>query len=141
MADSGTRLDRVSETSCASLSHAQHHPMTSATRGIGKSVHSPDQAAFCELMVRARAAAGLTQQALAFRLKTPQSFVAKYEAGSVGSMSWNSSRSLALRSGPAQADDDPFERWQGQIPTRQVRRQTGHLISLEVPKRTVQRSP
>ena len=55
--------------------------MTSATRGIGKSVHSPDQAAFCKLMVRARAAAGLTQQALAFRLKTPQSFVAKYEGG------------------------------------------------------------
>jgi len=31
--------------------------MTSATRGIGKSVHSPDQAAFCELMVGARKAA------------------------------------------------------------------------------------
>jgi hypothetical protein len=39
--------------------------MTSATRGIGKSVHSPDQAAFCELMVGARKAAGLTQHALA----------------------------------------------------------------------------
>src|SRR5712664_3336853 len=55
--------------------------MTSATRAIGKSVHSPDQAAFCELMVRARKAAGLTQQALAVRLKKPQSFVAKYEGG------------------------------------------------------------
>jgi transcriptional regulator with XRE-family HTH domain len=55
--------------------------MTSATRGIGKSVHSPDQAAFCELMVGARKAAGLTQQALALRLKKPQSFVAKYEGG------------------------------------------------------------
>src|SRR5258708_37244879 len=55
--------------------------MTSATRGIGKSVHSPDQAAFCGLMVRARKAAGLTQQALALRLKKPQSFVAKYEGG------------------------------------------------------------
>ncbi len=55
--------------------------MTSGTRGIGKSVHSPDHAAFCALMVGARKAAGLTQQALAFRLKKPQSFVAKYEGG------------------------------------------------------------
>jgi transcriptional regulator with XRE-family HTH domain len=55
--------------------------MTSGTRGIGKSIHSSDQAAFCELMVRARKAAGLTQQALALRLKKPQSFVAKYEGG------------------------------------------------------------
>ena len=55
--------------------------MTSGTRGIGKSVHSPDQAAFCALMVAARKAAGLTQQALAFRLKKHQSFVAKYEGG------------------------------------------------------------
>ena len=55
--------------------------MTSGTRGIGKSVHSSDQAAFCELMVGARKAAGLTQHALALRLKKPQSFVAKYEGG------------------------------------------------------------
>src|ERR1700682_3446351 len=55
--------------------------MTSGTRGISKSVHSSDQAAFCELMVRARKAAGLTQPALALRLKKPQSFVAKYEGG------------------------------------------------------------
>lgn len=55
--------------------------MTSASRGIGKSVHSPDHAAFCELMIGARKAAGLTQQALALRLKKPQSFVAKYEGG------------------------------------------------------------
>ena len=32
-------------------------------------------------MVGARKAAGLTQQALARRLKNPQSFVAKYEGG------------------------------------------------------------
>jgi transcriptional regulator with XRE-family HTH domain len=32
-------------------------------------------------MVGARKAAGLTQQALAHRLKKPQSFVAKYEGG------------------------------------------------------------
>ena len=55
--------------------------MTPGTRSIGKSVHSPDQAAFCELMVGARKAAGLTQQALAVRLRKPQSFVAKYEGG------------------------------------------------------------
>lgn len=55
--------------------------MASGTRGIGKSVHSPDQAAFCGLMVGARKTAGLTQQALALRLKKPQSFVAKYEGG------------------------------------------------------------
>src|ERR1700726_3812088 len=55
--------------------------MAPGTRGIGKSVHSSEQAAFCELMVRARKAAGLTQHALARRLKRPQSFVAKYEGG------------------------------------------------------------
>jgi transcriptional regulator with XRE-family HTH domain len=51
------------------------------SRGIEKTVHSADQTAFCELMIGARKAAGLTQQALAFRLKKPQSFVAKYEGG------------------------------------------------------------
>ena len=55
--------------------------MASGTRGIGKSVHTTDQAAFCALMVRARKAAGLTQHALARLLKKPQSFVAKYEGG------------------------------------------------------------
>jgi transcriptional regulator with XRE-family HTH domain len=55
--------------------------MTTATRGIGKSVHSSNQAAFCELMIGARKAAGLTQHALARRLNKPQSFVAKYEGG------------------------------------------------------------
>jgi len=55
--------------------------MTPGTRGIGKSVHSSDHAAFCKLMIGARKAAGLTQHALAVRLKKPQSFVAKYEGG------------------------------------------------------------
>lgn len=55
--------------------------MTSGTHGIGKSVHSSEQAAFCDLMVAARKAAGLTQHALVLRLKKPQSFVAKYEGG------------------------------------------------------------
>ena len=49
--------------------------------GIGKSVHSAEQAVFCAQMTKARKAAGLTQQALAKRLKRPQSFVAKYEGG------------------------------------------------------------
>jgi transcriptional regulator with XRE-family HTH domain len=40
-----------------------------------------EQAAFCELMIGARKATGLTQHALALRLKKPQSFVAKYEGG------------------------------------------------------------
>jgi transcriptional regulator with XRE-family HTH domain len=48
---------------------------------IAKSVHSPNQAAFCRLMIAARKNAGLTQQDLAKRLKKPQSFVAKYEGG------------------------------------------------------------
>src|SRR3954452_2700766 len=51
------------------------------SRGIDKTVHSRDQAAFCALMIGARKAAGLTRQALAVRLKKPQSFVAKYEGG------------------------------------------------------------
>ena len=55
--------------------------MTPASRGIVKSVHSTDQAAFCALMVKTRKAAGLTQQTLALLLKRPQSFVAKYEGG------------------------------------------------------------
>jgi transcriptional regulator with XRE-family HTH domain len=55
--------------------------MASRTRGIGKSVHSPEQAAFCELMIAARKKAGLTQHDVAKRLRKPQSFVAKYEGG------------------------------------------------------------
>jgi transcriptional regulator with XRE-family HTH domain len=38
-------------------------------------------ASFCEVMIKARQNAGLTQQVLASRLKRPQSFVAKYEGG------------------------------------------------------------
>lgn len=55
--------------------------MASRARGISKSVHSSDQAVFCDLMVKARKTAGLTQADLARRLKKPQSFVAKYEGG------------------------------------------------------------
>jgi transcriptional regulator with XRE-family HTH domain len=51
------------------------------SRGIGKTVHSADQTAFCALMIAVRKAAGLTQSELARRLRKPQSFVAKYEGG------------------------------------------------------------
>ena len=55
--------------------------MAPRARGIDKSVHSAEQASFCELMIAARKKAGLTQHGLAKRLKKPQSFVAKYEGG------------------------------------------------------------
>lgn len=55
--------------------------MASRARGIGKSVHSSGQTAFCKLLVAARRKAGLTQTDVARRLKKPQSFVAKYEIG------------------------------------------------------------
>jgi transcriptional regulator with XRE-family HTH domain len=55
--------------------------MATRARGIIKSVHSADLAAFCALMIKARKAAGLTQDDLGRRLKKPQSFVAKYEGG------------------------------------------------------------
>jgi transcriptional regulator with XRE-family HTH domain len=55
--------------------------MATRARKLNKSVHSAGQAAFRELMIRARKAAGLTQHELANRLRRPQSFVAKYEGG------------------------------------------------------------
>jgi transcriptional regulator with XRE-family HTH domain len=55
--------------------------MASRARKLDKSVHSAGQTVFCELMIRARKAAGLTQHQLARRLRRPQSFVAKYEGG------------------------------------------------------------
>ena len=55
--------------------------MASRARKLDKSVHSAGQTTFCELMVKARKSAGLTQQQLAKRLHRPQSFVAKYEGG------------------------------------------------------------
>ena len=55
--------------------------MASRARKLDKSVHSTGQATFCELMIKARKATGLTQQELAKRLHKPQSFVAKYEGG------------------------------------------------------------
>jgi transcriptional regulator with XRE-family HTH domain len=55
--------------------------MSPSARRIRKSVHSPEQQLLRELLVTARAKAGLTQQKLAKRLGQHQSFVAKYEGG------------------------------------------------------------
>ena len=55
--------------------------MALRARGIKKSLRSPSHLAFCELMVRARESAELTQKDLAKRLRKHQSFVAKYEGG------------------------------------------------------------
>ena len=46
-----------------------------------KTLRSSEQLLFLELLRRARKDAGLTQQALAEKLRRPQSFVAKYENG------------------------------------------------------------
>jgi transcriptional regulator with XRE-family HTH domain len=46
-----------------------------------KSLRSSEQLLFLELLRAARKEAGLTQQALAEKLRRPQSFVAKYENG------------------------------------------------------------
>lgn len=50
-------------------------------RGLTKSLHTPEHQALCGLLFAARGKAGLTQQAVAKRLKRPQSFVAKVEGG------------------------------------------------------------
>jgi transcriptional regulator with XRE-family HTH domain len=55
--------------------------MAPRARGIGKSLHSAEHVAFCDLMIKARKKAGLTQHEVAKRLKRPQSFIAKYEGG------------------------------------------------------------
>jgi transcriptional regulator with XRE-family HTH domain len=55
--------------------------MASRARKLDKSVHSAGQKTFCELMVKARRSAGLSQHELAKRLHRPQSFIAKYEGG------------------------------------------------------------
>jgi transcriptional regulator with XRE-family HTH domain len=55
--------------------------MASLARGMRKSLRTPEQIAFCELLIAARRKAGLRQQQLADRLGRPQSFVAKYEGG------------------------------------------------------------
>ena len=55
--------------------------MATRARKLDKSVHSTEQAVFCELMIKVRKAANLTQHQVAKRLRRPQSFVAKYEGG------------------------------------------------------------
>ena len=46
-----------------------------------RSSRSPRQARLQELLINSRAAAGLTQEDVARRLRRPQSFVSKYETG------------------------------------------------------------
>lgn len=46
-----------------------------------KSLYSSQESAFCALLIETRDKAGLTQADVAKRLKRPQSFVSKYEAG------------------------------------------------------------
>ena len=46
-----------------------------------RSRRSPRQARLQELLIQKRAAAGLTQEEVARRLRRPQSFVSKYETG------------------------------------------------------------
>jgi transcriptional regulator with XRE-family HTH domain len=48
---------------------------------MAKTLRSSEQLVFLELLRAARKGAGLTQQALAEKLRRPQSFVAKYENG------------------------------------------------------------
>jgi transcriptional regulator with XRE-family HTH domain len=55
--------------------------MAKKARGLTKSLHSPEYAALCEMLVAARHKAGLTQHDIAKRLRRPQSFIAKYEGG------------------------------------------------------------
>ena len=55
--------------------------MAKKARGLTKSLHLPEHRALCDLLVATRRKAGLTQQAVAKRLKRPQSFIAKYEGG------------------------------------------------------------
>jgi transcriptional regulator with XRE-family HTH domain len=55
--------------------------MATRARKLNKSVHSAGQTAFCELIIKARKSAGLTQHELGKRLHKPQSFIAKYEGG------------------------------------------------------------
>jgi transcriptional regulator with XRE-family HTH domain len=46
-----------------------------------KTLRSPEQTLFLDVLRAARKSAGVTQQALAGKLHHPQSFVAKYENG------------------------------------------------------------
>jgi len=48
---------------------------------LTKSVFTPTYARFRELLIEARETAGLTQAALAERLRRPQSYVSKFERG------------------------------------------------------------
>ena len=55
--------------------------MVNRASRLEKTVHSHEQATFRALIIATRKKSGLTQSALARRLKKPQSFIAKYEGG------------------------------------------------------------
>ena len=48
---------------------------------MGKSTFSREYKVFCEALKEARDGAGFTQKEVAGRLRRPQSYVSKYEAG------------------------------------------------------------
>jgi len=48
---------------------------------VGKTIYSAGQVKLQKLLIQTREKAGLTQTALAGKLKRPQSFVSKYETG------------------------------------------------------------
>lgn len=48
---------------------------------MGKTIHTKRHDRFCRLLVEARSNAGLTQAAVAAKLRRPQSFVSKCETG------------------------------------------------------------
>jgi transcriptional regulator with XRE-family HTH domain len=52
-----------------------------AWRSMQKSLKSAEYERFVELLVAVRREAGIRQQALAKKLRRPQSFIAKYEGG------------------------------------------------------------
>jgi hypothetical protein len=64
--------------------------MATRARKLDKSVHSTEQAVLCELMIKARKTADLTQHELAKRLRRPQSSSPNTRAVSGESTSWNS---------------------------------------------------
>jgi len=48
---------------------------------LKKTIYSEQHKKLCELLIKARKDAGMTQQQLANKLDRPQSFIAKYEQG------------------------------------------------------------
>jgi hypothetical protein len=63
--------------------------MAPRARKLDKSVHSESQIAFCELMIKARKTAGLTQRDLANVFVGRNRLSPNTKAAKGGSMSWN----------------------------------------------------